>query len=322
MVGVSHWHAPMHLRALEACPAAIVGVCDPDARVASEWSERTGARSFTEVSEALERTDPDLVVAMGQAQDVLATVNTIIDADVPCVVEKPIGASALQVAPLVRKAEQRGAFVSVPLVNRFSALWEIYEELEREGRLGALLHAHFRVVNGPASRYRDMGVPWMLEPRVAGGGCLRNLGVHAVDAALTLLGRADVGVRSALVRRRDPTDAIESFAAATLESGRGVVTLEAGYTFGAATGGDTEWRVATENAYLIDRNQRLRRATLDDGVVTDTEIPSVATRYDQYMRDVLDRVRDGRQPRISLAEYAQAMSVIDSIYARAGEARR
>lgn len=313
--GVSHWHTPMHFKALAYAGAQVLGVADPSQRIAREVANAHGLSAFDDLATVVEATRPDLVIALGKPADVLKDAEWLVDHDVPCIVEKPIGTSGADLAPLVRSALKRDAFVSVPLVNRYSQLWQTLRDLEAEGRRGDPVHAHFRVVNGPPSRYEVMGVPWMLDSAVSGGGCLRNLGIHCVDAFAYFTHGEEIEVLQAAIEQHSDVN-IETFAAALLRSERGVIgTIETGYTFTARRGSDTEWRVSTTNAYLVDQNQRLRILTLDDESDTTIAIPSVADRYDQYMADTLHRLRSGEPPVISIHDYARASILIDTIYA-------
>lgn len=318
--GVSHWHAPMHLRALTNAGANLVGVADPSPQAAREVAEDRGVRAYQALAALVEATRPDLVVALGKPRDVLRDAEWLVEHDVPCVVEKPIGTSGADLAPLVHAASERNAFVAVPLVNRYSPLWRALRDLEAEGRRGDLVHAHFRIVNGPASRYEAMGVGWMLDGAASGGGSMRNLGIHCVEAFTHFTEGDDIEVVGASATRQ-PGAGIETFAAALLRSAHGVIgTIEAGYSMASQEGSDAEWRVSTTNAYLVDKDQRLRILTLDDGSDTTIEIPSVADRYDRFMADTIQRLRSGRPPVISLHHYARASLLIDTIYASATQA--
>lgn len=304
----------MHLRALKNAGAVVVGVTDPAPRMAQEVADARGLTVYEGLTTLVEATRPDLVVALGKPAAVLHDAEWLVEHNVPCVVEKPIGTSGADLAQLVRAASDRNAFVAVPLVNRYSPLWSTLRDLNVEGRRGELAHAHFRIVNGPPSRYEAMGVPWMLDSAASGGGCLRNLGIHCVDAFAHFTEGDDIEVVGAAVERQPGSDS-ETFAAVLLRSERGVIgTIEAGYSLAAQQGSDAEWRVSTKNAYLVDQNQRLRILTLDDESDTTVEIPSVADRYDQFMADTIHRLRSGEPPVISLHDYARASLLIDTIY--------
>lgn len=320
--GVSHWHADMHLGGLKRVGAQIVGIHDEDLSVATKIASEQSAPEFVDLAEMVRSTRPDLVVALGTPTAVLNSARWLIANGVPCIVEKPIGLTGTDIVPLLDAARAANAFASVPLVNRYSELWRRLEQLRDDGSAGDVVHANFRVVNGPPERYQTMRVPWMLDAASSGGGCMRNLGIHCVDAFAQLVGDDGIEVICCAMDTRRDDLSIETYAVATLRSTSGVIgTIEAGYTFAAKTGGDTEWRVATANAYLADQNQSLRTRTLDDDKDSLTRIPSVADRYDQYIADTLARLAAGRPPRVSLEDYVRATLIIDEMYRTAVRSR-
>ncbi len=154
------------------------------------------------------------------------------------------------VAPLADAAHRHDRFVAVALVNRIAGV------IEALGDCGRIAHVYFRIINGHPRRYRDWGVPWMLDPQQSGGGALRNLGVHCVDAFLALAGEQAVRVEHAAFHSifGEP---VEDYAAVTLRAADGMVGLiEAGYTHPDA-GGTYEFRINAERGALVDTGTRL-----------------------------------------------------------------
>jgi predicted dehydrogenase len=319
-IEVSHWHTGMHYRSFQLAGVEVVGVSDQDAKTASTWGERMLCPWWTDYREMMEDTKPDFVVALGRPADMPAIARFLLGSGLPFAIEKPVGISQNDLAPLVEMATERDAFVAIPLVRRYSPLWETLENLEAEGRAGKYMHAHFRVINGPPERYRSDGVPWMLNPDIAGGGCMRNLGIHAVDAFLSFVRSEPVEVLSSAVSYGVYGEPVEEFTAALLRSESGIIgTLEAGYSYAAMKGGDSEWRIATENSYIIERDEVLKTTTLDDGQKKEISIAGKvrASRYDLFGPDTIQRLQAGIPPIASLEDCYRAMQVIDQIYEKA-----
>ena len=136
----------------------------------------------------------------------------------------------------------------------------------------------------------------MLDPALSGGGCMRNLGIHRVDAFLRFTQGETVEVLSAAITYRVHGKAIGEMGAALLRSESGVIgTIEAGYSYASMKpGGDFEGRLSSANCYISDRNDTLQVATLDDNDVRTLSIPDQGGRYDQFGRDTLERLRTGR----------------------------
>lgn len=311
LLGAGHWHAAMHADAAAAAGAQISAIWGESA-AAARLAARSGAPLVASVEAAL-GTKPDLCVVMGHPAEVPALAAAVLAAGVPMILEKPAATSTAA----LRGIGAKGAFVAVPLANRLSPALRGFVSVVPP----QVAHASFRIVNGPPRRYRDDGVGWVLDPAAGGGGALRNLGLHGIDCALWLA-RGEVRVVSAQIGKRLHQDeAVEDHAIVTLEDAAGALfTVEAGYTSPSlAAGGDLEWRVATADAYLVDRGDCAFRIGAD-GQHALAPLPA-ADRYRAFMADTLARLNDGRPPLVGLSDYVAAMEVIDRAYALAGEGR-
>ena len=262
-----------------------------------------------------------MVLALGHVSDMAAQARLFVEAGIPLLAEKPLGLNAGEVAELSRLAAERGAWVSVALVQRYDPLWGLLDQLDEAGALGAVAHAHVRIVNGPPQRYADWGSGWMLDPATAGGGALLNLGIHGVDYVLRLAGEA-VSVAGAAVTHRAHGQPVEDFGAVTLRSAGGIVgTVEAGYTYpdasaGMTRSGDNEVRVGAARAYFVARDEDVLRVT----AAGEHELRGARAgdRYQDWVFDSLARFRAGRPPLAGIADCLAAVRLIDAAYAAAG----
>jgi predicted dehydrogenase len=215
---------------------------------------------------------------------------------------------------LARAVGDTGVFAASALANREVEIWGRVAALRAAGQLGTVMHAHFRVVNGPPGRYPAWGVAWMLEPAISGGGALRNLGFHGVDAALSVAAGRGLIVRGAAVSYGAYRLPVEEFATALLCVPDGpAITVEAGYSY-AADGGDFEWRIAATGAYLKQTRDRFEMR-LADGSLEAVQTP--APSYLPLVRETLRRLQAGMPPPASVGDCAAAAQVIDRIYAAA-----
>jgi predicted dehydrogenase len=317
LLGVGHWHAALHLDAVRSSGGEVVAVWDEDMGAATGFAATHGLAACCCVGQAL-ASNSDLVVLMGFPQHVPAVALKVIAEDIPMILEKPAAGTTNDLMRIVDDVRRRDSFVGVPLPNRFGPIFREMAELQAGGRLGELAHGHFRIVNGPPQRYRDAGVGWMLDPAIGGGGALRNLGIHGIDAALSLAQGA-LQVISASIGNRIHNEPVEDHAHVTLRDEAGTLfTVEAGYTYASmAPGGDFEWRVATSNAYLIDRGETAQCATLDDGSTRMLAPEHPGMRYRLFMADTFDRLRSGEAPAVGLEDYLAAMQIIDAAYGKA-----
>ncbi|TIN80300.1 Gfo/Idh/MocA family oxidoreductase [Mesorhizobium sp.] len=318
LAGSSHWHAEMHLDAACFCGAEIAGIWDEDAQHARAFATRQQLPFIADFAKILS-SPPDAILLMGHPSTIPARARAVIEAGIPLILEKPAASSAAALAVLSELARQHQAFVSVPLPNRFGPAATAFERLRSQGRAGAVAHCQFRLVNGPPQRYAADGVAWMVDSAIGGGGALRNLGIHGVNAALGLA-TGELRLKTVSIENRIHRAPVEDHALLVLDDAAGALfVVEAGYTFASMRpGGDFEWRIVSENATLIDYGERAFCATLDDGAIIELPIELPATRYRLCMSDTLDRLARKAPPATSVDDYVAAMSLIDAAYEKAG----
>ncbi len=130
--------------------------------------------------------------------------------------QKPLGRSAAEVARVVEAAQKADRLLGVDFSYRQTQGLAQIRELVQSGALGRIFFADlvFHNAYGPDK-------DWFYNRALSGGGCLMDLGVHLVDAALWVLGFPRVlSVSSHLFRHgkqfAEDGDAVEDFAQATL----------------------------------------------------------------------------------------------------------
>jgi predicted dehydrogenase len=260
----------------------------------------------------LDATRPDFVVALGQHSRMAETARVLVDRGVPFMMEKPMGVSAAEVARIAEAAAARGAFVAVPLPQRYQPFVARARTMLAEGRFGPLSHLYFRLNRPTSARYPAWHSPWMLDPALAGGGCLRNLGTHCLDLFLLLTGE-DAEVVGAQLSARVHGQRVEDYASVLLRSTSGVLgTVEIGNTV-PYDGSDAEWKVAGRDALLIlyhDDGLRVITAAGEE-VVRGSATPL----YERCVRDILDHARRGAPPPVSVHDLLRAVRLIDAAYA-------
>lgn len=311
-LGVGHWHAAMHAEAARAAGAEIVTAWDPTAQAVLSFTQKFGCTAAASLDEAI--AGADLAIVMGRPFEIAERGLAVIEAGVPLLIEKPIGISAAATDALIAAAARKGVFVAMALPHVLGMMAAL-RDLDAAGRLGPISHSHFRLINGPPQRYVDDGVGWVLDRAIGGGGALRNLGIHGVNAFLTLAGEQEVSVVSASFGQAIHGADVEDYAAVVLRAADGMLGLiEAGYTFASMKRGIFEWRVSAKNATISDFGDRLALSTLDDEGQRDLPVTPPARRYDDVMADTLKRLAEGRPPAVSLADSRRAMAIIDQCY--------
>jgi predicted dehydrogenase len=320
-IEVSHWHSlhdAAYLRILAQIPdVELVGLHDPSAEVAARRAAELGNPPvFTDYREMLARTKPDFVVALGQHRRMAETAHALLDLGVPFMMEKPMGIDAGEVRGIAEKAAARRAFVAVPLPQRYSPFAARARRMLAEGRFGPLSHVYLRLCRPTSARYPAWGSPWMLDPALAGGGCLRNLGSHLLDLFRILTGE-EAQVTGAQLSARALGQRVEDYATVLLRSAGGVLgTIELGNTVPYA-GTDGEFKVTGRDATLVSYHDDTLRVITRDGEEALSD-PPAAPLYPTAVRDILDHWRRGVPPPVSVHDLLPVVRLIDQAYEIAG----
>jgi len=315
-IGVGHWHSlydAAYLKALAGMPEVrLVGVQDPDAALAAQRAGQLGGPpTFTDFRAMLAETRPDFVVVLGRHSEMAGIAHYLLDAGHPFLIEKPVGLDAQEVGGVADKAKATGVFAAVPLFQRFQPFVAHARRMLAEGALGPVSHFYFRSNRPSSARYVAWGAPWMLDPAVAGGGCLRNIGLHGIDAFLFITGET-AQVTGAQTSSRALGAAVEDYATVHLRTASGVLgTVEVGNTF-PGKGADAEWKLAGRDALLTLREGSLRCTTAADeqefsGHAAEP-LPVIA------LRDALARWQRGEPPAAGIEDCHRAMRLVDQAY--------
>jgi predicted dehydrogenase len=319
-IEVSHWHAlqdAAYLRHLAGMPdVELVGLHDPSIEILADRAAALGEPpTFTDCRKMLAETRPDFVIALGRHSGMAETAHVLLDHRLPFLMEKPMGVNAAEVRAVAARAASAGAFVAVPLYQRFHPFVARARQLLAEGQFGPLSHFYFRVNRPTSARYPAWGSPWMLDPAQVGGGCLRNLGSHGLDLFLYLTGEP-ARVTGAQVSHRALGQAVEDYASVLLRSEGGVLgTVEMGNTV-PRDATDGEWKLAGRDAILrlVDGTMRLVTASGEETMPATPAEPLSLT----GLRDVLDRWRRGAPPMTGVRDSLAVAELIDQAYALAG----
>jgi predicted dehydrogenase len=239
----------------------------------------------------------------------------LLDQGYPFLMEKPMGINAREVESVAAKATRLGAFVAVPLAQRYSPFAKRARELLANDRFGPLSHIYVRINRPTPPRYQAWDCSWMLDPLESGGGCLRNLGSHGIDMFLHLTGEP-AQVTGAQLSRRAHECPVEDYASVLLRSASGILgTIEVGNGF-PRDGTDGEWKIAGRDAILTMKDGVMKLATADgDETFPGTD---VIAPYFAAVRDALDHWQRGAPPPISVHDCARAVRLIDQAYECAG----
>lgn len=319
---VSHWHSAYdasYLRILRDLGCDIVGVSDRTERIAKDRAERFGSTPFTDYRRMIEETRPEFVIALGRHCDMPDIFRFLVGAGVPFLMEKPWGTDPDTVAELVRLAEMKGAWVSVPFMSRYSFWAVTVKGMIERGEFGKISHIFFRTIRPTMRRYVEWESPWMADRSQAGGGALLNLGGHGFDMARFATGEAPEVV-SAVVSRQLHGGEVEDYGLATLRTPSGILFHnEVGYTMPTwpANQTDSEQKIAGERLLISQVPGGLQvRAPGREEIIP--QPANWEAGYPRAVREALEACGRGDPPPIPASACAQAVRLIFDSYRLAG----
>lgn len=181
-----------------------------------------------------------VVIATPSAQHAEQTIRAL-ERGVAVFCQKPLGRSAAEVKPVIDAARKADRLLGVDFSYRFTEAMQAVRSLVQQGTLGRVFAVDlvFHNAYGPDK-------PWFYDPKLSGGGCVMDLGIHLVDMALWTLGFPavrDVSGRLQAGGRpvRSPSEEVEDYADA-------VLTLEDGCSVRLAC----SWRLQAGCDAIID----------------------------------------------------------------------
>jgi predicted dehydrogenase len=312
LIGVSHWHTPFFLEPCLAMPdVAIVGVSDPDAARAAPAAAKAGCPVFTDYQEMCGTLRPDFAFALARHCDMAELARFLIDQRIPFAMEKPCAIDATEAADIAARAAAAGLFAAVPYVIRYSPLIEAIQSVAEP-----VQYAMFKFVGGMVDRYRQQRVDWVTDRKQSGGGALLNLGVHFMDLCRVLLPDSALTVTGAMISNRNAGLTIEDHAVVLLQGGNASCMVETGYLYPAPNSVfDLHYSIRTAGHYFAARDESTLEIVTNDRQRSTRAMKLTNVHfYPTFVRDTLQRLRDGRKPIADLADNAAAVALVEAAY--------
>ena len=329
LIGLHHLHATGWMTNIGLVPGLrLAGIVEADQDLLRGVQAPPDVARFPDWREALAACEADIaLILLPHAQMPAAAVAAAL-AGRHLIVEKPCAPSADALLPVGEAVAAHGVAFTSPYLWRYDPAVVRARQIVREGILGRPLYATGRIHAGGPHRYLALSA-WMLEPQ-HGGGPLRNLGVHWVDALTDLIAAEPVTVLCQLGRQAQPA-AVEDHARLLIEYDNGAQALvETSYclppTYPPA-GYDYAFRLQG-SAGLVEWSQRddLLLVCTADGRRTEERVhraPDPGGYGGQNGLDFLaalaEAIRGKRAPDVTFAQALRALQVVDAGYRSAAQ---
>lgn len=171
-------------RIAESGAADVVAIGDPSSEAATTAAQCvSGATVVSPELDAFVDQDIDgLVIATPSAMHADQAIAAL-ERGIAVFCQKPLARTAAETRRVIDAARAADRLLAVDLSYRFTTAMRTIRELVTSGELGEIYAVDlvFHNAYGPDK-------PWFFDPKLSGGGCVIDLGIHLVDLALWTLG--------------------------------------------------------------------------------------------------------------------------------------
>jgi predicted dehydrogenase len=327
-----------HIGSFQQHPAAkVLAIVDTSPDRASEAAKLFGVSIFTsDYREILARDDVDIVsIALPNCLHASVALEAL-KAGKHVMIDKPMATNARDAAKLVAEAKKRRVLLMVGQNNRFTPDVQTLKQLVLKGVLGDVYHAK-------SAWTRRSGIPrigsWFTQKKFAGGGSTYDIGVHALDRCLFLMGEFDAVAVSGQtyakfgprglgegtwgrseVDPKKPFDVEDmSVALIKLKSGRTILleTSWAGHQPFADFNGTQLY--GTEAGALMPNLQLFRKT--EHGYSTESVSTTTPLVNPNRMAHFIDCLLGKAEPYVKPSESLAVQKILDAIYASSASGR-
>ncbi len=176
-----------HAERLVDLGVKLAGGMDVAAEARTRFARRYDVDVYDDHHELYDTVDAVIITTPNKYHEEYAV--DAFERDLDVLLEKPLGHSIDSAERIAEAAAASDGYAMVGFNNRFANTVRIVKNRIDQGNLGDVSHIE-------ANYVRRRGIPgrgsWFTRQQIAGGGALIDLGVHAIDLALYLLGYPEV----------------------------------------------------------------------------------------------------------------------------------
>ena len=295
-----------HARAVHEHPSAeLVAVANWREQSATALAERYAIpRVTTDWNEIVEASHVDAAVVATPNALHAPQATALLRNGKHVMVEKPMARSVAECDEMIDAARSSGTYLMVAHCWRFRDEVRAMRERIASDELGEVVKTHGY---GAHAKWGPSG--WFVDPALAGGGALLDMGVHAIDTARFLLGDPTPTRVCATVGTRYGTYEVDDDGVLLITWSNGTNSVvESGWWQPHVGGLEADTEVYGTKGYAR---------------IWDPEPPSEDYKHDTQpmysaqMAEFLDAIAEGRQPRPSGEDGRVVMQVVEEAYGSA-----
>lgn len=306
-----------HARAARNAPGAdVVAFADVNREAAAALAEKMGGGHVTDDPESLvDHPDVDAVAIGVPNAYHLPLVVRYLEAGKHVLIEKPMAMNAAEGEKMAEAAEKNDTRLLVGHMWRFDPEAQFLRKAVKDGLLGDIIKTKGYGIHelwGPSG--------WFQQKKLAGGGALIDMGVHALDTVRYILGDPEpVRVYATIGTHYGRYDVDDSGVLVIEWSTGATSVIESGWWHPYMDGPEAATQVFGTKGYgrIFPTELRLEMAGLP-GVFT----PKVPERedhcaqfvYDGQMAHLVSCIRSGRNPVPGPKEGLAVMRILDAAY--------
>lgn len=206
VAGISHGHSSWIYGRFDLKGIEIVGIYETNKELVKEFKTRyrlPDSMFYTDLSQMLEKTRPDGVMAFGPINEHLEVVRKAAPRKIHVMVEKPLATTYADALEIKKLAEEN----QIKVLTNFETSWyasnQYIKNLVDKGELGSLRKVMVNDGHSGPSEMNQHFFSWLSDPVKNGGGALTDFGCYGGNLMTWLLnGQRPVSVTAVVSQNR------------------------------------------------------------------------------------------------------------------------
>ena len=322
----------------------LIAICDINEEKAKKVAEEFGIDYYTDYKEMIKREDIDLISVVTPSGMHCEMADVIAEAGKNCLVEKPIDITLPPIDKTVALFDEKGLKLGCIFQNRLEDAIQMTKNAVADGSIGDVIVCNVMIKWHRNDAYYAANGGWRGTWAWDGGGSLMNQSVHTIDIMQWLVGDVEsVFGKTQVVSHKIETEDIGCALVKFKNGAYGTITgstatypgfgtvIEIHGTKGGVCVKDNQivsWKIDRSEGPAADREEQAARAAAiaaeeevmiaktkkaQTGAASDPNAISNNTTFFQ-VQDMVNAVKDNRQPIIRGEEGRKAVELILAIY--------